>query len=331
MSWQIAVDEPLPFEMLLPRSLEDALELGDKYAGKAAYLAGGCDLVEQLKLQWSRYEYLINLKTIPGLRGIRAGDGFADIGALTTLSEIDSHPGVREPAAALAQAASRVATPQIRNMGTIGGNLLQDSRCFYYRGPWHCYRAGGVICDARHGISSEHALFGADRCHTVSPSDTAPALVALDARAFVRDAPGEREMPVAELFVQPAENIRAMHRLHPGQILTRIRVPARKGRRSAFIKYAQRAAWDFAIASVAVALTMEGGLAREVRIVLGGVAPIPWRSTAAEEMVESRAITPASIEAAARAAITGALPLDGNEYKVPLVRKLVREALSQVA
>jgi xanthine dehydrogenase YagS FAD-binding subunit len=331
MSWQIGIDEPLPFELLRPQRIEDALELRAKYGSKAAYLAGGCDLIEQLKLQWSTYEYVIRLKAIAGLRGIAAGAETIDVRALTTLAEIERDPGLRRDAAALTQAAARVATPQIRNMGTIGGNLLQDSRCFYYRGPWHCYRAGGIICDAHHGVSSEHALFGADRCHTVSPSDTAPALVALDARAVVRDAAGEREMPVADLFVLPAENIRAMHRLKDGGILTGVRIAARPGRKSVFLKYAQRNAWDFAIASVAVALTIDRGAALDVRVVLGAVAPAPWRCKTAEQTLAGRPLTPAAIEAAAQAAVAGAEPAVWNEYKIPLARKLVREALTALA
>lgn len=300
-------------------------------ARRQPILAGGCDLIEQMKLQWSRYEYLINLKTVPDLHGIDSNATHVEMGALTRLSEIERHVPAGRGVAALADAASRVATPQIRNMGTLGGNLLQDSRCSYYRGPWHCYRAGGIICDAHHGIKTAHALFGGHRCYTVSPSDTAPALVALDARVVFRGPDGEHEMPVADLFVLPDENIRAMHRLRTGEILSRVRVPVIKGRRSTFIKFAQRGAWDFAIASAAVAATIEDGSARDVRVVLGGVAPTPWRSISAESSVEGNRLTPELIEQASHAAVAGANPLDGNEYKIPLVRKLVREALTHIA
>jgi xanthine dehydrogenase YagS FAD-binding subunit len=226
-------------------------------------------------------------------------------------------------------AASRVATPQIRNVGTLGGNLLQDSRCSYYRGPWYCYRAGGIQCDARHGMNQEHAIFGGSRCYTVSPSDTAPALIALGASVTVRGT-DTREMPLEELFMPPGENITVMHRLMPGSVLSQISVPVRQDTRSTFIKYAMRSSWDFALASVGAALRIDGGVAREVRIVLGGVAPIPWRSVDAERELEGKALDRMTIESAAQAAVAAAQPLAHNEYKVPLVKKLVRAALTEM-
>jgi xanthine dehydrogenase YagS FAD-binding subunit len=226
---------------------------------------------------------------------------------------------------ALHMAASRVATPQIRNVGTIGGNLLQDSRCSYYRGPWHCYRAGGIVCDARHGVHTEHAIFGGERCITVTPSDVAPALVALEAQATIEGSSGRREVPVSEIFVLPAENIQSMHRLTGGEILTTIEVPLVGGQRSVFIKHALRNAWDFAIASVAAVRHTSG-----VRVVLGGVAPVPWRSFAAEDAVAGRDLTADTIEAAAGAAAEGAEFDDQTEYKTALVRSLVRSALEHL-
>lgn len=335
MSW-IAIDEPLPFELLQPRSLDEALELAARHGQDCAFLAGGCDLLDQLKHQWNTPHYVINLKAIPDrqLRSIHAAGKSVRIGALTTLSEIERSPELKKTLPGLVNAAARVATPQIRNTGTLGGNLLQDSRCPYYRGPWYCYRAGGIQCDAHHGINQEHAIFGGNRCYTVSPSDCAPMLMALDARAVVRSPRGSfysgEAMPLAELFTPPDENITAMHRLQSGEILSEIIVPLRQGQRSTFIKYAMRNAWDFALASVAVALRMENGAARDVRIVLGGVAPTPWRSAAAEREVEGKPLTATNIEAAARAATEGARPLQHNEYKVALVRKLVREALTEL-
>jgi xanthine dehydrogenase YagS FAD-binding subunit len=231
----------------------------------------------------------------------------------------------------LVAAAPRVATPQIRNAGTIGGNLLQDSRCPYYRGPWYCYRAGGIVCDAHHGVNTEHAIFGGDRCYTVTPSDTAPMLVALGAIAHIHRNGVADEMPVADLFVPPKDNIRVMHRLGAGEILTEVEIPLRTGPRSAFLKYAPRNAWDFAQASVAIAASQSGDVMRDCRIVLGAVAPVPWRSYAAEAVIEGKKLTDDVIEAAARAATEGASPLAYNEYKIPLVRKLVRTALKELA
>ena len=257
-------------------------------------------------------------------------DEHVAIGALTTLGELERHFEIARRCRALAMAVSRVATPQLRNIGTLGGNLLQDSRCPYYRGPWYCYRAGGVQCDARHGINQEHAIFGGNRCFTVSPSDTAPALIALGATVTV-DGNAPRKMALEDVFMPPSENVTVMHRLEHGDVLSTITVPARAATRSTFIKYAVRNSWDFAIASVGLALRMDASTARDVRIVLGGVAPIPWRSSAAEREVEGRSLTPTTIESAARAATADAHPLSHNEYKVALVKKLIRTALTELS
>jgi len=327
--WQIAADEPLAFELLSPRSVDEAVELAARHGKDCALMAGGSDLLDQLKLHTRTPRYVINLKSIPDLRALNVTNDRVSIGALTTLGELERHAELRRICPALGIAASRVATPQIRNVGTLGGNLLQDSRCPYYRGPWHCYRAGGIQCDARHGVNQEHAIFGGNRCYTVSPSDTAPALIALRASVTLRGADA-REMPLEHLFMPPGENITVMHRLAPATVLSQIDVPVQSGTRSTFIKYAMRNSWDFALASVAVALRMDGGSARDVRIVLGGVAPIPWRSTDAEQEVEGKMLDTTTIEAAARAAVAGARPLAHNEYKVALVTKLVRSALMEL-
>jgi xanthine dehydrogenase YagS FAD-binding subunit len=328
--WQIAADEPVAFELLSPHSLDEAVDLAARHGNDCALMAGGSDLLDQLKLQRRTPRYVINLKTVPGLRTLGFRGDHVSIGALTTLGELERSEELARACRALSLAASRVATPQIRNVGTLGGNLLQDSRCPYYRGPWYCYRAGGIQCDARHGMNQEHAIFGGNRCYTVSPSDTAPALVALEATAAIYGTAAQ-QLPVADLFMPPGENVTVMHRVPQGSILSEVTVPVRAGTRSTFIKYAMRNAWDFAIASVAVAVRIDAGLARDTRIVLGGVAPIPWRSADAEREVEGRRLDRTSIESAARAAIAGARPLAHNEYKVALVKKLVRTALEEMA
>jgi xanthine dehydrogenase YagS FAD-binding subunit len=271
------------------------------------------------------------------MRGVQSSKGVGDgtlftyrIGALTTLGELERHTELRQVVSGLVKATARVATPQIRNVGTLGGNLLQDSRCSYYRGPWYCYRAGGIQCDAHHGINKEHAIFGGNRCYTVTLSDIAPILVALDAVAQVRNSERDVEVPLANLFTPPDENITTMHRLKADEILTEIVVRVRARQRSTFIKYAMRNGWDFALASVAVALRVEHDLCREVRIVLGGVAPVPWRSLSAEQALEGNSLSVRQIDAAAHAATEGARPLQHNEYKVALVRKLVRSALTEL-
>ena len=331
MSWHISTDEPAPFELLNPSTVDQALDFGAKHNRDAAYLAGGCDLYEQLKHNWSTYHYVINLKQISGMRGVEIRDSAVTIGALTKLGDLEQNTQLAQIHPGLVHAATRVATPKIRNMGTIGGNILQDSRCFYYRGPWYCYRAGGIVCDAHHGVNSEHAIFGGNRCFTVSPSDTGTMLVALDAVAHIRGLEGDRSISMGQLFVQPQEDIRVMHRLRPDEILTSVEVPRQAGQRSTFIKYAMRNSWDFAVASVAISFRQEGGACRDCRIVLGAVAATPWRSQSAERVMEGEPLTPDNIEAAARAATEGAQPLAYNEYKIPLVRKLVREALMELS
>ncbi len=322
---QIAIDEPAGFRLLEPRSLEEASRMLEAHREGAVLLAGGCDVFEKIKTQWIRPEVVVNLKTVRGLDGVSPGG----VGALATLSRV-----VREASlpAALRQAAARVATPQIRNVGTLGGNLLQDSRCPYYRGPWHCYRAGGNTCDAVRGFTYEHALWGGERCYTVSPSDTAPALAALGAEVEIFSQHGSiRTMPIEELFAPPAYDITSMHKLRHGEILTKIRLPApRPGARSAFRKAAMRESWDFALASAAVYVEMEGARCREARIFLGAVAPVPWRALEAEKILRGSPILD-SIEAAAHAATAEAEPLPHNAYKIGLVKGLVRQALQEVA
>ncbi len=327
--WQISVDEPKPFELLQPRSIGEALELGARHGSDGAFLAGGCDLLDHLKHQTMTPHYVINLKAIAELRHASITKENIDLGALITLGEIERNRELAQLMPGLVKAASRVATPQIRNLGTLGGNLLQDSRCSYYRGPWYCYRAGGITCDAHHGINAEHAIFGADRCYTVSPSDLAPILVALDA---VAEVAGDRnQLPLAELFVGPDENIFAMHRLKPGKILLGVTIPRPANQRSTFIKYAMRQSWDFALASVAIVFRAEAGRCRDCRIVLGGIAPTPWRSFTAEQEIEGKPLVTINIESAARAAIASANPLKHNEYKLGLVKKLVRTALMELS
>jgi xanthine dehydrogenase YagS FAD-binding subunit len=328
--WNISIDEPRSFELLSPSSIDAAVQMASQYGTAASFLAGGCDLLDQMKHQWNKPRAVINLKTIPGLKNLMIEAQSIKLGSLMTLGAIERNADLMRLVPALVKAATRVATPQIRNAGTLGGNLLQDSRCSYYRGPWYCYRAGGIVCDAYHGINTEHALFGGDRCYTVSPSDCAPALVALEAMVRIRGPRGDRTQLLSDLFVGPAENITVMHRLQRDEILTEIEIPRRANQRSTFVKYAMRSAWDFALASVAVALTMEAGRATNCRILLGGIAPLPWRSYGAEQAIDGRPLDETTIENAANSAIEGAKPLAFNEYKVGLVKKLVRTALTEL-
>ncbi|MEW6127567.1 MAG: xanthine dehydrogenase family protein subunit M [Acidobacteriota bacterium] len=331
MSWQIAIDEPKSFELLAPSSVEQAIEWAHRHGEDAAILAGGCDLLDKLKNQWATPRYVINLKTVAGLKKIESNNSMIKLGALTTLGEIERHSQLKQLAPALVQAASRVATPQIRNLGTIGGNLLQDSRCPYYRGAWQCYRKGGIICDAVRGINTEHALFGGDRCFTVTPSDLAPVMVALDGKAKTQSPRGESQIDLVDFFMLPKDDIRHMHRLAKDEILTEVELPLRPNQRSTFIKYAMREAWDFALASIAVSITQEGSTIRNARVVFGAVAPVPWRSHEVEQVIEGKSLNDSLIEAAALASVRAAEPLSHNEYKIGLMKKLVRAALTELS
>jgi xanthine dehydrogenase YagS FAD-binding subunit len=324
----IAIDDPRPFTRIAPKDLAQATALGAQ--ADTLFIAGGGDLLDQLKTRRITPATLVDLKSLPGLRGIEAADGAVTIGALTTLAAISRDPRVQKLAPALCVAASRVATPQIRTTATLGGNLLQNSRCAYYREGWHCRRAGGHTCYAHQGLNGEHAIFGGGPCWTVTPSDLAPVLVALDTELRVQGRDGERRLPVADLLVEPMADVRRMHSLKTGEILTQVRIPAAPLRRSHFVKIAVRGAWDFALASAAVAATLEEGRLAGCRIVLGGVAPTPWRCRQAEAVLEGAEPTPDRIEAAADAALTDAEPEPDNAYRVALVRQTVVEALKEV-
>jgi len=257
------------------------------------------------------------------------GDGL-EIGAMTTLTDVVTHPMVRERYAILTEAAESAASPQIRNQGTIGGNVSQDTRCWYYRAGWSCYRAGGNICyaDTPESINREHAILEADRCVAVNPSDTAPALIALDAQMVVRNGEQERVIPAEEYFVGPSIDITRMTALRPGDLLTAIRIPGTwAGSRFYFEKIRDRNVWDFALVSVASAMVAQGGTIQRMRVVVNGVAARPLRLRAVEDAVTGKPANEATAKAAAELAIAGAQPLKFNAYKVPLMRNLVKRAI----
>lgn len=327
----MAIDEPKPFRLLTPRSVDEAADMAARHWPDAAYLAGGCDLLDQLEHRMIDPHTVIDLKGIASLAAKHTGGGTVRLGALTRLADVERDADLGRSFPALTLAASRVATPQIRNRGTIGGNLLQDSRCPYYRDGFACYRAGGLVCYAHHGLNYEHAIFGADRCWTVTPSDLGLVMVALEARIHIYSAGAERVIPAHKLFVWPRDDILHMHALNGGEVLTEIEIPERPAQRSTFIKNAPRNAWDFSRVSVAVALEMAGDRVRSGRIVLGGAAATPWRCFEAERRLLGKALSPAAITAAAEAGVAGASPLPDSDYKVPLARRLIREALEHLA
>jgi xanthine dehydrogenase YagS FAD-binding subunit len=273
---------------------------------------------------------VIDLSQVKELRGVRqAGDGL-EIGAMTTLTEVVRHPMIREKFGILPEAAEAAASPQIRNQGTIGGNVSQDARCWYYRGGWPCYRAGGNICyaDTPTGLNREHAILDADRCVAVNPSDTAPALIALDAKFVVRTPKGERVVDAENYFIGPGTDITKMTILQPGDLLTAIRIPSTwAGAQFFFEKVRDRAVWDFALVNVAAAMVMSGGTIQRIRLAANGVAAHPVRLTAVEAAVVGKPRNEETAEMAGKLAIQGAQPLQYNGYKVPLLRNLVKRAI----
>lgn len=312
-------------------SIRQAVEAASRPG--ARILAGGTDLLGCLRdgvIQADRVVSLSGISTLKGIRRTPAGG--LRIGALTTLAEIAEHPQVLEAYPALAQAAASVGSPQLRNQGTLGGNLCQRPRCWYFRGDFPCRRKGGETCFAEGGDSQYHAIFGGSKCYMVHPSDTAAALVALDAKAAVSGRAGTRSVPLSSFFVLPADNIQKENVLRAGEIVTEIVLDRpQPASRSAYRKVRDRGAFDFALAGVAVVLSISGGSVSAARIVLSGVAPIPWRSTDAEKAITGKALDAGAAATAAAAAAAGAIPLGDNAYKALLVRGIVEETLTTLA
>ena len=318
------------FELYQPASIDAALELLDRHGSSAWVLAGGLDSFDWLKDRIKRPSVVVDLSAIAELKGIRTrGDGL-EIGAMTTLTEVVRHPAIKERYSILLKASEAAASPQIRNQGTIGGNVTQDTRCWYYRAGWSCYRAGGNICyaDTPTAINREHAILGADRCVAVNPSDTSPALIALEAEMVIRSSDGERIVAAEDYFVGPGTDITRMTVLRIGELLTAIRLPGTwAGARFYFEKVADRNVWDFPLVNVASAAVMSGDTVTRMRIAVNGVAPTPLRLPAVENAVRGRRRDEATAAAAGELAIAGAEPLHHNAYKVPLLRNLVKRAV----
>ncbi|MFP4036363.1 MAG: FAD binding domain-containing protein [Desulfobacteraceae bacterium] len=318
------------FKHVNAASLDHALSLLDEFQDRAQLIAGGTDLLGVLKGEVlpEPPEVVINLKTIPGLDALEEQEGGIRIGALTRLAPIAQSPMILEHYRLLAQAAKLVASPEIRNMGTLGGNLCQDTRCWYYRYPHRmggriqCLRKGKGPCLALKGDNRYHAVFGAKKCFAVCPSDMAVALAALDARLRITGVKGTREIPVSE-FYHPLGLF-----LEPGEILTDIHVPRpRKNSKQTFLKFRLRDSIDFAVVSAASVVTESKGVCRDARIYLGAVAPAPHRAFGAENAVKGKNLDKGTIEQAARASVDGAKPLSKNAYKVEIVKALVRRSL----
>jgi len=323
------------FELYQPDTVEGAVELLGRYGEDGWALAGGNDSYDWFKDRIKRPKAVVDLSGIEALKGIReTAEGGVEIGALTTLTEVERHEVIRSRYGLLSKAAGRVASPQIRNSGTLGGNVCQDARCWYYRYGVNCYRAGGNTCyaDTPQGQNREHCLWGAARCVAVSPSDTAPALVALEATMVVMGPGGQKEIPAEEFFIGPNVDITRMTVLEDGEVLTAVRVPATwSGARFYFEKVADRNVWDFPLVNVAAALKVSGAAGSEriddARIAAGAVQCVPRRLTVVEEVVKGQAKSAETAQLAGQSAVRGATPLNFNHFKIPLLQNLVTRAI----
>jgi xanthine dehydrogenase YagS FAD-binding subunit len=320
------------FDYVRPTSLQAAIaQLADE---GAVVHAGGTDLLGCLRENVFAVHKIVSISALRELDGITEGaDGELRIGALTTLRTVAEHALVRKRFSGLAQAASEAASPQLRNQGTIGGNICQKPRCWYYRGDFNCLRKGGGTCFAADGENQFHCIFGSGgRCFIVHPSDTAPCLVALNATARVAGPGGVREVPLEKFHVLPEVDVQRETVLGPREIVTEIRIPAlAAGTRSSYRKVRARRSWDFALAGVALALRFDGKRVVEGRVVLGGAAPVPWRSAEVEQAIRGRALDPEVVGAAAKAVVAGAEPLAKNGYKIPLFQGVIEEELTRMS
>lgn len=318
------------FELFQPASASDAVTLLAEYGPDAWVMAGGQDSFDWLKDRIKRPRVVVDLSQVAEMRGVRDLDGGVEIGAATTLTEVVQNGLIRERFPILCEAAGVVASPQIRNQGTIGGNVSQDTRCWYYRGGMPCYRAGGNICyaDTPTAVNREHAILGADRCVAVNPSDTAPALVALDAKMVIHSSDGERIVDAENYFVGPGIDITRMNVLKPGELLTAIRIPSTwAGAQYYFEKIRDRPVWDFPLVNIASVRVVNGGTIERLRIALNGVAAKPWRLTQVEAAIAGKPADESTAEMAGAMAIEGAFALRHNAYKIPLMRNLVKRAI----
>ncbi len=319
-----------PFELVQPASVDEAVSALSRAGEETWVLAGGQDSFDWFKERVKRPEVVVDLGGIAELTSLSAGSDGLEIGAMVTLTELSRHPGVRDRYGVLAEAAGLVASPQIRNQGTVGGNVCQDVRCWYYRSGWPCYRAGGNVCyaDSPTAMNREHCILGADRCVAVNPSDVATALLALGATMVVRSPDGEREIPAEKFWMGPGTDITRVTVLEPDEILTSIRVsPDFAGARFYYEKVADRKVWDFPLMNVASSVVVSGGVIERLRLAVNGVAPTPLRLTEVERAVVGNPVNERTEELAGRLAVRNAESLRHNDYKIALMKNLVKRAV----
>lgn len=316
------------FKMAQPQTLVQAYSVLSEKKESYYIMAGGTDLLGEIKDEIIEPEIIVDLHSIPNLSYIEKGGDGIRIGALTTIAELAENTIIKQEYPGLNQAAHAIATPQLRNMGTVGGNLCQKPRCWYFRDPQvRCRKKGGSRCFAIRGKNKYHAIFGGGLCYIVSPSDLAPVLIALDAEVSMSSGKGEKTIPLANFYILPKTNVRKENILEADEILREVKIPSPKsGEKSTYYKLKERGAWDFALVSAALKAVVAGEVFREIKIVLGGVAPIPWRLEKAENMIKGEKVTENLLRQAAREALKEAKPLEENAYKKDLVETAVYRA-----
>lgn len=319
-----------PFQVLRPTTLDAASSALSGSDSEASILAGGTDILGEVKEGTASPASLVDITGLEGPGKIQFTEqGGASIGSLVTLSQIETDPGIRADYTALAESAASVATPQIRNVGTLGGNLCQRPRCWYYRSPlFHCLKKGGDTCYAVQGLNKYHAIFGGDGCHIVHPSDTAVALTALDASIETFGAHGLRQTLISDFFVGPGINMLSETALERGDVVTRVLLPPPTGARSIYLKAKERQAYDFALVSVAATISVEDGTITGATLALGGVAPVPYALPEVADAMTGSQVSDVSPPDLGRLAVRDARPMTDNTYKIRLSSNLVARAVS---
>lgn len=318
------------FQYVSARSAQNAVKLLSDEYDKTKIHAGGMDLLTELKNHLLAPEMLVDISSIEELQSIETDGGSLRVGATVTLSEIAENDSICKRHTVLAEAAATVGSPQIRNVGTLGGNLCQRPRCWYYRDEtYHCLKKGGSVCYSVAGKNRHHAILGGSPCFIVHPSDCAPALIALDATVRLLGPEGSREMPLEDFYILPREDYKRENVITPREIVTGVEIPAHT-MKSTYIKFREREGFDWALASVAAALELDGERCKKASLVLGAVAPKPWRAKEAEALLTGKTITESLAEEAGKAAVDGAVPLLENAYKIPLTKALVKQAVMKL-
>jgi xanthine dehydrogenase YagS FAD-binding subunit len=321
------------FKIAQPRSLGQVTSLLSQEKIRYSLMAGGTDLLDELKSEIIAPDIVIDLKSVPDFSFIKTDKKSVAIGAMTTVADLAENPIIQENFPGLKEAALSLASPQLRNVGTVGGNLCQRPRCWYYRDPdTICRKKGGSRCYAIGGRNRYHAIFGGGICHIVHPSDLAPALISLDAEVTINGTAGEKNIvKIEDFFTPPQKDVRKENILGSHLVVSEIRIPLPKnGAKSTYHKFKERGTWDFAVVSAAVNGVVSNRMFADLRIVCGGVAPIPWRLKKAEDFIKGKKVTESVIRQGAIESLADAKPLEENAYKLDLLEAVLYAAISSL-